>query len=245
MVEHDELLLAAESRRQGNSAAAAGAPTERLSWQQRVRAQKRSSITRSLSDDDEEPLTQAIKGADRDGSKASISYYHVLRSWRGASAVPAAAGRGKAVVAEHSLILFRLWTGRRHQLRVHTASVLNVAILGDELYAPIATMGHDEQLSAQTPDTPLHLHAVRLRFPLPYIEHEGIAQEKAASRVLDVFAPLPDYFVESIERLESAATRDDAFAQPQAATTDAKRSHLLSSIRSWVDDGISAVRKVL
>ncbi len=72
-------------------------------------------------------------------------------------------------------------TGRMHQIRVHTADILNCPIIGDEKYNGMSKLIDEEGISGR-----LHLHAVRVQFPHP---KDG--------RLLDLVAPLPDELQQS------------------------------------------------
>jgi len=80
----------------------------------------------------------------------------------------------------YALVLFRLHTGRTHQLRVHS-KYLGCPILGDPIY------GKKDKVF---PDATLMLHAKRLTIPLP-----------GARKPLTVRAPLPRRFRGIISKL--------------------------------------------
>ncbi len=80
----------------------------------------------------------------------------------------------------YSLVLFRLYTGRTHQLRVHS-KYMGCPILGDPIY------GKKDRIF---PDSTLMLHARRLTIALP--DSKG---------VMTFRAPLPDRFKAVIGRL--------------------------------------------
>lgn len=75
----------------------------------------------------------------------------------------------------------KLETGRTHQIRVHMAHIGH-PVLGDEVYG----RGTEKGLTGQC------LHARRLRFIHP-----------STGRLVELEAPLPDYFREVLERLGS------------------------------------------
>jgi len=71
-------------------------------------------------------------------------------------------------------------TGRKHQLRVTCATVLNSPIIGDFKYGN----GVPSELQALLgTDTNLHLHASKILFPHPFIERKSVQIE----------APLPPH----------------------------------------------------
>ena len=81
----------------------------------------------------------------------------------------------------YSHVKFRLETGRTHQIRVHMAHIGH-PILGDAVY------GRKKPELGQTSQC---LHAGALCF-----------QHPRDQRPVMVFAPLPDYFTQVIEKLE-------------------------------------------
>lgn len=78
-----------------------------------------------------------------------------------------------------------LVTGRKHQLRVHCATLLDAPIVGDMRYGdPPNPLPPALQQAIGCSTTPLFLHAQRLRLPHP----------EAGKGVVQVEAPLPPYF---------------------------------------------------
>ncbi|MBO8450763.1 MAG: RluA family pseudouridine synthase [Spirochaetes bacterium] len=98
-------------------------------------------------------------------------------------------GRGKhartayRVVAEYgdfSLVVFRIFTGRTHQIRVHSLA-LGCPVLGDPLYGR-----RNRQFSA----VPMMLHARSLRIRLPGEDSPRLFR-----------APLPEHFLQTLHAL--------------------------------------------
>lgn len=79
----------------------------------------------------------------------------------------------------YTLVMFRLETGRTHQIRVH-AKYVNHPVVGDVLYGNKDSFGLSGQL----------LHAYRLTFVHPTTGKEMVFS-----------APLPDYFIEVLKKL--------------------------------------------
>ena len=92
------------------------------------------------------------------------------------------------VVAEYggcALALFRIYTGRTHQIRVHSRA-LGCPVLGDALYG------------RQSARVPMMLHSLSLSIRLP------------GEETLTTFrAPLPAYFKEAIRSLKSGKAIED------------------------------------
>lgn len=85
-------------------------------------------------------------------------------------------------------------TGRKHQLRIHCATVLGTPIVGDLKYTP--NVGF-KQLVPQPQG--LNLHAKRIEFPLLTKVHHGGAKPQLGRNPkpqVDVEAPLPDHMVQ-------------------------------------------------
>lgn len=96
-------------------------------------------------------------------SKPAVTHYEVIARYRG-----------------YTRILFRLETGRTHQIRVHMASIGH-PLLGDGVYgAPCPEKGLEGQC----------LHARRLKFIHP-----------RTGQLVRLEAPLPEYFTQVISRL--------------------------------------------
>ena len=72
-----------------------------------------------------------------------------------------------------TLILFRPYTGRTHQLRVASKS-LGVPLLGDPLYATATTL-EDNTISKSFPRT--CLHATGLHIPVEYLREGGLTED--------------------------------------------------------------------
>ena len=92
------------------------------------------------------------------------------------------------VIAEYggcSLVLFRIYTGRTHQIRVHSRH-LGCPVLGDALYGR-----KDERF-------PMMLHSRSLSIRLPGDEARTTFR-----------APLPEYFKEAIQSLKSGKGLED------------------------------------
>jgi 23S rRNA pseudouridine955/2504/2580 synthase len=93
-----------------------------------------------------------------------------------------------------ALVAFWPRTGRTHQIRVHAAHI-GCPLLGDEKY------GDDAFLNAH-PDLPraLHLHARRLTLAHP-----------VTNKVLELAAPLPDTFQQTLAALGLEAGEEEVF----------------------------------
>jgi 23S rRNA pseudouridine955/2504/2580 synthase len=99
-------------------------------------------------------------------------------------------------------------TGRTHQLRAHMAAIGH-PIIGDGKY------GGKAAFLTGSISRKLHLHARRLRIPHP------------AGGRLDVTAPVPEHFAQSLEALGFAEAMGDAMPQdagPPPATAEEKKA---------------------
>ena len=81
-------------------------------------------------------------------------------------------------------------TGRKHQLRVHCASVLDAPILGDGKYGKRGTPEALRGILGDGPK-PLHLHMQRV----------VLRSWNGQGRDLTIEAPLPPHFSETLRRL--------------------------------------------
>ena len=109
-------------------------------------------------------------------SKPAITHYKVLKRFEGGKASAAGCPKG------YTYVECRLETGRTHQIRVHMASIGH-PLLGDLVYGPHNCPFHG--LQGQT----LHAKTLGLNHP-------------RTGEYLEVEAPLPEYFLELLERLQ-------------------------------------------
>ncbi len=86
-----------------------------------------------------------------------------------------------------SWVLFSPHTGRTHQLRVHSAKVLNAPIVGDALYGDVHENSNDELLQQSN----LFLFAYRISFKHPI-----------TGKNLNIRAELPDFIAKIVKMLE-------------------------------------------
>ncbi|CAG8699734.1 9387_t:CDS:2, partial [Ambispora leptoticha] len=96
----------------------------------------------------------------------------------------------------YSLLWLYPLTGRKHQLRVHCASVLNAPILGDVKYRDTTKiLPHIKKLQSQNSSSnfnPMHLHLSKIAIRDWKLFN---AVGKVVKRKdIEVHAPLPDYF---------------------------------------------------
>lgn len=82
----------------------------------------------------------------------------------------------------------KIFTGRKHQVRVHCADVLSSPIIGDEMYGDASTNAMFAPDESQTDLNRLHLHASSLCIP---------------SMNVDVHAPLPSFWSTTIEQIKA------------------------------------------
>lgn len=109
-------------------------------------------------------------------SKPAITHYKVLKRFEGGKTSAAGCPKG------YTYVECRLETGRTHQIRVHMASIGH-PLLGDPVYGPHNCPFHG--LQGQT----LHAKTLGLNHP-------------RTGEYLEVEAPLPEYFLELLERLQ-------------------------------------------
>ena len=93
-----------------------------------------------------------------------------------------------------SLVSFSPLTGRRHQIRVHAAEMLQTPVVGDFKYAA-AKGGWSTVVPRGTAETPMFLHCEAMAFSLQHPTGPG------SRRQVQVQAPLPLHFEQALERL--------------------------------------------
>ena len=65
--------------------------------------------------------------------------------------------------SQGAFVVFRPETGRKHQIRIHSARALEAPVLGDEKYGVGVPEGYREYLSTNKLPLHLHLHKVCLK----------------------------------------------------------------------------------
>ncbi|CAG8565744.1 3630_t:CDS:10 [Ambispora gerdemannii] len=116
----------------------------------------------------------------------------------------------------YSLLWLYPLTGRKHQLRVHCASVLNAPILGDVKYCDTSKiLPHLKKLQSQTTRNPshsfnpmhLHLSKIAIRDWKLFNALGKVAKKKD----IEVHVPLPDYFQKTTMMLFGIDADNDEF----------------------------------
>ncbi|CAJ0874509.1 17185_t:CDS:10 [Entrophospora sp. SA101] len=102
-----------------------------------------------------------------------------------------------AGIGNHSLLRLFPQTGRKHQLRVHCASILTAPILGDSKYGYISKSHHDKKDDDEK-SGPMYLHLSKV-----IIRNWRTSEGKILSKPIEVFCPLPNYFNKKCEDLFS------------------------------------------
>eukprot|EP01132_Coremiostelium_polycephalum_P011109 gene11109-13593_t len=130
----------------------------------RIRAPLKKIVVKGM----EKVVATATAG---DGAKLAITEYKVVDS------------------SLNKSCFIALWpkTGRTHQLRVHCASILKSAIIGDNKYG---TEKENSTFRNLLPSNRLHLHARRVQFIHPI-----------TNKKIDISAPLPPNMMKSWETL--------------------------------------------
>jgi 23S rRNA pseudouridine1911/1915/1917 synthase len=123
--------------------------------------------------------TDRVRMAIRQGGRAAVSHYRVIKRFRA-----------------HTHVRVQLETGRTHQIRVHLAHI-DYPIVGDRVYGGRLALpkGASEELRAALREFPRQaLHAARLQ-----LEHP------VTGKPLEAFAPVPQDMSQLLQKLAADA----------------------------------------